>query len=132
MNYQEIINSNNETKRRVLHTVEQIIKLLKVSYVISVEDKTTICSLYLENENTKEKFFICSAESNCFFKEDFNQAIGEKKAYAYAIEKAKPIVFNLVYFCHFATQGVFKCLLDLKQIPEKSEQFHQGALKSMT
>jgi hypothetical protein len=97
--------------------------------------KTKIPLRYLiafENENTKEKFFICSAESNCFFKEDFNQAIGEKKAYAYAIEKAKPIVFNLVYFCHFATQGVFKCLLDLKQIPEKSEQFHQGALKSMT
>jgi hypothetical protein len=60
-------------------------KIKNIQYHIVPNTTTTICSLTLENG------FVVSGESSCADPSAFNKEIGERFAYAFAVEKIWPL-----------------------------------------
>lgn len=60
-------------------------KIKSVQYHIVPDSTTTICSLTLENG------FVVNGESSCADPAAFNKEIGERFAYAFAVEKVWPL-----------------------------------------
>jgi hypothetical protein len=75
-----------ETPPRTAVTMNDILaKVVKTTYTILPDAKTTVCLLHMANGYT------IMGTSSCVDPAKFNQALGEKYAYEDAINKAWPL-----------------------------------------
>lgn len=74
-----------EEPPRKCNLTDMVKRVVKTEYTILPDNKTTLCTLYIENGYTVHGM------SSCVDIKEFNKALGEKYAYEDAIDKLWPL-----------------------------------------
>ena len=132
MNHVDFNPSFIEDRNEVNELVNKLMKCVKVNYEVILKSNTVVCTAYLFNKEAKQRFFICTGTSSCFFEQAFDLALGEKYSYEEAMRTCRTKLYEFVYFYYFINQGVKSCFSNLKSTLVKLDPTHLATLASST